>query len=125
MMRVDINREAENAFEYLRSVCPHASGNMRDTMTLRQTGVLFSRFTKKTTYKIKIGGAKAPYAVYTNEKWIAERWHDRKNPNEKWIDKAVIAIVSDISARYRGKVTSAGDIDRWDNRRYRERMSRR
>ena len=115
-MRVNLQAEAETAFEYLRSVCPVDTSNMKNTMTLVQTD--------ERTYQIKIGGAKAPYAVYTNEKWIANRWNRKKNPNEKWIDKAVIAIVSDITARYRGKVTSAGDIDRWDNRRYHERMER-
>ena len=118
MMRVDINREAETAFEYLRAVCPHASGNMRDTMTLVQTG--------KRAYRIKIGGAKAPYAVYTNERWISDRWHGRRNPNEKWIDKAVLHIVKDIAMRYRGddNARARGAIRRWNNAEYHERMER-
>lgn len=117
MMRFNLDREIEAAMAYLQSVCPVDTSNMKNTMTAVKTS--------RKRGRIRIGGAKAPYAVYTNEKWIANRWNRKKNPNEKWIDKAVIAIVSGITARYRGKVTSAGDIDRWDNRRYHERMSRR
>lgn len=116
-MRVNLQAEAETAFEYLRAVCPVDTSNMKNTMTLVQSG--------KRQYRIKIGGAKAPYAVYTNEKWISNRWNGKKNPNEKWIDKAVIDIVTDISVRFRGKTTMRGVDERWQNREYHERMSRR
>ena len=26
----------------------------------------------------------APYTVYTNETWLAARWHGKQNPNENW-----------------------------------------
>lgn len=38
---------------------------------------------------VAIGGEIAPYAVYTNEKWISPKWNGKKNPNEKWIERSI------------------------------------
>lgn len=39
---------------------------------------------------VYIGGVdSAPYAPYTNEPWISEKWNGKKNPNEGWIDRAI------------------------------------
>lgn len=39
---------------------------------------------------IVIGGELAPYAIYTNEPWLAKSWNGATNPNLYWIQKAVI-----------------------------------
>lgn len=31
----------------------------------------------------------APYMVYTNESWVSDFWHGRKNPNEGWWQKTI------------------------------------
>lgn len=46
----------------------------------------------------------APYMVYTNEKWIAERWNGKPNPNEKWWQKAIEKAVKIASQEMGGKV---------------------
>lgn len=41
----------------------------------------------------------APYMPYTNEPWIAERWHGAKNPNEGWWNDAceyLINLIADL-----------------------------
>ena len=38
---------------------------------------------------IVIGGEVAPYAVFTNEPWIDDRWNGAQNPNQGWIQRAI------------------------------------
>lgn len=39
--------------------------------------------------QIIIGGEIAPYAVYTNAEWIAQRWAGKRNPNQGWVNKTI------------------------------------
>ena len=38
---------------------------------------------------IVIGGEVAPYAVFTNEPWIDDKWNGAQNPNQGWIQRAI------------------------------------
>ena len=42
--------------------------------------------------------------VYTNEPWIAERWNEKKNPNEGWFEAAVELISEELSDLLEGQL---------------------
>ena len=44
----------------------------------------------------------APYAVYTNEKWISPKWKGAKNPNENWWEKMVTKFAQDLADELNG-----------------------
>ena len=54
---------------------------------------------------IVIGGEVAPYAIYTNEPWIAERWKGKVNPNQEWIQNAIIEVIPTIQSIMSGEIT--------------------
>lgn len=54
---------------------------------------------------IVIGGESAPYAIYTNEPWIANRWNGKQNPNQEWIQNAIIEVIPTIQAIMSGIIT--------------------
>lgn len=45
----------------------------------------------------------APYAPFTNEPWVAERWNDKKNPNEGWWDNAIPQIINQLNKEFGGR----------------------
>lgn len=45
-----------------------------------------------------------PYMPFTNEEWIAERWHGKKNPNEHWFDDVVKEIAELIAKETKGRL---------------------
>ena len=60
----------------------------------------------KDEWQVTIGNENAPYAVYTNEPWIAPRWGGKPNPNEGWIDRAVEDFVKQLAGRYGGSIST-------------------
>jgi len=53
-----------------------------------------------------IGSAEsASYAPFTNESWISEKWHGKKNPNEGWINRAIEEALPVIQRVLSGRVT--------------------
>ena len=54
---------------------------------------------------IVVGGEAAPYAIYTNEPWIAERWRGAVNPNQGWIWTAVNDCVPIIQSYMSGEMS--------------------
>lgn len=119
-MAISVYRLASGALKQMRAVSPYDTGNLRDNgIRLTKTGV--------NEYTISIGAPEAPYAVYTNEKWVSPRWHGRKNPNEKWIDNGVRSVVMNIISSTGGRLYFAhsedndwvqGEKDRWINKTY-------
>lgn len=91
---------------------PYDTGNLRDMgIKMFQTG--------EREYTIFIGGSDAPYAVYTNEVWVAPYWNGKPNPNEHWIDKSVEEIVDEICRLTGGRLATIDGIgDRWINKSY-------
>lgn len=56
-------------------------------------------------WQVVIGGELAPYAVYTNEAWISEKWKGAQNPNEGWIQNAIEAVRPAIIGIFEGTYT--------------------
>ena len=76
------------AYLTLRRAAPMDTGNLKfAAVKMRQLS--------PTEYRILVDGDQAPYAVYTNEQWVAPSWgkHRFRNPNYHWIDDAVSEIV--------------------------------
>jgi hypothetical protein len=46
----------------------------------------------------------APYMPYTNEPWLSERWHGKKNPNEGWFDRLAKEVMELIATRLGGRI---------------------
>ena len=64
----------------------------------------------KVDGEVIVGGSDvAPYAVYTNEPWISDRWHGKKNPNEGWLDRSIERAIPGIRNIFSG-VYSAEEI---------------
>lgn len=80
------NDKLEQASRYLQQVlkifAPKDTGNL-SLNAIRVVQVAPNK------WQIVIGGEIAPYAVYTNNKWIASRWAGKTNPNEGWVNKAI------------------------------------
>lgn len=56
-------------------------------------------------WQVVIGGELAPYAVYTNETWISEKWKGAQNPNEGWIQNAIEVVRPAIIGIFEGTYT--------------------
>jgi hypothetical protein len=80
------NEKLEQASKYLQQVlkvfAPKDTGNL-SLNAIRVVQV------EPNKYQIIIGGEIAPYAVYTDSKWIAERWAGKVNPNQGWVNRAI------------------------------------
>lgn len=112
MEGVNLYLIAAKGYVLMKDAAPHRTGNLRDHgIELVQTGI--------NEYTISIGAPNAPYAVYTNEVWVAPSWHGKKNPNEHWIDNAVEDVVDMICDITGGKLAKfTGIEDRWINKSY-------
>ena len=112
MEDVSLFRLAATGMSMMRERSPVDTGN------LRNNGIRIEQ-TAENEFTISIGGAYAPYAVYTNEKWMSPRWRGRKNPNEHWIDNAVEDVVDMICDLTGGKLSRfSGVEDRLCNTKY-------
>lgn len=101
---------------YMRSICPYDTGNMHDT--------IHHDIINANECTVTIGGEDAPYAVYTNERWIAPRWRGRDNPNEKWIDSGVHTFAILLAQQLKGDLSTRGTEERWENKAYYDRIER-
>jgi hypothetical protein len=70
---------------YLVIKAPFRTGNL----ALNGIGTVQKIDLVSPVYQVVIGGEIAPYVVYTNEKWVAEKWGGAINPNENWIQRAI------------------------------------
>ena len=61
-------------------------------------------FPDNMTCRVWIDEDIAPYVFYTNEPWVAARWHGKKNPNEGWWDRAVKDFVDKVAEYLDGEV---------------------
>lgn len=46
----------------------------------------------------------APYVPYTNEPWISQKWHNKKNPNEGWWDRFATEFARRLAKRLKGEI---------------------
>lgn len=44
----------------------------------------------------------ADYAIYTEEPWVSPKWNGKKNPNEGWIERAIMRAKPMIEDVYKG-----------------------
>lgn len=111
-MKRKILKACSEILDYLQSISPFDTGNLREQIKGLEIG--------ENEYQISIGGPLAPYAVYTNEKWVSPRWKGRENPNEHWINMGVEKAVYRTAAFLKGEVSFNNQelIDRWDNKSY-------
>lgn len=80
------NDKLEQATKYLELMLKlHAP---IDTGNLKTSGIRIAQVSPNN-FQIIIGGEIAPYAVYTNAEWIAERWAGKRNPNQGWVNKTI------------------------------------
>lgn len=81
----------------LRELAPKDTGNLAYN-SIRLVRV------DKDTFKIYVDEAIAPYMPYTNEPWVSPRWNGKKNPNEKWFDKAAKIVAQEIADAIGGEI---------------------
>ena len=84
---------------FLKAGAPYDTGNL----ALNSIRIV----ERRGQIAVVIGGEIAPYATYTNEEWIAERWRGKVNPNQGWIEAAIQAALSAIQAVMSGAMTKA------------------
>lgn len=74
----------------LKGQTPYRTGNLRSTIhTTRLGGEEFS---------LIIGGERAPYVLFVNERWRSPRWKGRENPREGFIDRSADLIADMIGS---------------------------
>lgn len=44
----------------------------------------------------------APYVPYTNEPWLSDKWHGKKNPNEGWWQRFVDEFTKRLANKLKG-----------------------
>lgn len=117
-MAISLFKLAYTAERMMKERSPYDTGN------LRELGIQMYK-TGRREFTVFIGGTNAPYAVYTNEVWVAPFWRDkrtgkmRKNPNEHWIDLGVQNVVEELCSITGGRLASTeGEDDRWINKSY-------
>lgn len=99
-----LQEKLDLATKYVQSVlqmfAPKRTGNLAFN-SIRE----LQEFKTPTQNVIGIGGELAPYAVYTNEKWISPRWSGRSNPNENWIQRAIYYARGTVEMIMSGEIT--------------------
>lgn len=81
---------------------------MRDEYVPRKTGnmayMALQYEIQNDILSIFIHSDIAPYVPYTNEAWLSEKWHGRKNPNEGWWQRFVAEFATRLAKKLRGKI---------------------
>lgn len=93
----DFKAACELAFEELQGLAPYDTGNLA-------LHAIKIEFTSSRRCVIYVDEVVAPYMPYTTEPWQAERWKDKKNPNEGWFEAAVQLIAELLADLCRGEL---------------------
>jgi hypothetical protein len=64
-----------------KEIAPNRTGNLA-TNSIRSNET-------PTGFRIVSLGNVAPYNIFTDRKWISQRWNGKTNPNEGWWSKAL------------------------------------
>jgi len=86
-------RAVEKAKVILEDVVPVRSGKLKLSITLEPTD---------TGYVLFMNTNEAPHMVYTEEKWISDKWGGRENPNEGWFKEATDLVFRLLRAELKG-----------------------
>jgi hypothetical protein len=103
-----LQEKLEQASKYLQGILKIFAP--KDTGNLSLNAIRLVQVTPNE-WQIIIGGEIAPYAVYTNEKWQAQRWAGKRNPNEGWVSRAIESATPNLMLILGGKITIS-DIDK-------------
>ena len=80
---------------------------MRAEYVPRETGNMafnaLSYNVEKDILDITINPNIAPYVPYTNEPWLSDKWHGKKNPNEGWWQRFVEEFTNRLTIRLKGE----------------------
>ena len=89
----DMERLTSGATTVLRFYAPVKTGN------LRNNGINYEVYDDKGVIYVDgdCTNGIAFYMPYTNEPWVADRWHGKKNPNEGWWQNAVDKVAEYIA----------------------------
>lgn len=82
-----------------------------DSGNLMSHGIAAVERTVDGKYVIVIGGENAPYAVYTNEKWIDKRWKGKANPNQGWVERAIRKALPTIKSIIQSEQMTQTDVE--------------
>lgn len=100
MSGADFGLLLSRCLSVFRSKTPIDTGNLRYNSTVTQQYTAFGH----NVGIIYIEDEIAPYVYYTNEPWISPKWHGKKNPNEGWVDRAILAVVDEVAREADGVV---------------------
>lgn len=78
----------------------HPSRRVTDNLKNNATRMEF--YGKST--RIFIDETIAPYAPYTNEKWVSPHWKGADNPNEGWFDEFAIKFIQNLALKLHGEI---------------------
>lgn len=98
MTKQDIVNAVQTTLEELKTdkFIPYATGNMaRNTVTSEIT---------VDHIDVYINLNEAPYAPYTNEPWIAEKWKGATNTNAGWWERFVEEFAQRLANKLRGEI---------------------
>lgn len=101
----DLKVAAEFLKSCLQAYAPYDTGNL----ALNSIRIMYD---SNGEIFVAVGGEIAPYAVYTNERWTAQRWNGNTNPNEGWIENAIEEALPLIK-QYLTKELSQKDFDQY------------
>lgn len=101
----DLKVAAEFLKSCLQANAPYDTGNL----ALNSIRILYD--TNGDIF-VAVGGEIAPYAVYTNEKWVSDKWNGNANPNEGWIENAIEEAMPLIK-EYLSNQLSQQDFDQY------------
>lgn len=81
----------------LRALAPKDTGN------LAYNAIQFE-WVDNRTFKIFVNEEIASYMPFTNEPWLSPRWGGKKNPNEKWFNRASESVAVKAAQVVRGEL---------------------
>lgn len=96
MTKLQFIQFANRVMSLIRKFAPKDTGNLA-------YNAIQMHYVNENKIIIEVNQSEAPYMVYTNEPWISDRWKGKKNPNEKWWEKAIERAVQIASAEIGGK----------------------
>ncbi len=97
MTKQDVINAAVSIVEEMSGeLVPRDTGNMAfNALTINVNNDMIDIF---------VNPAIAPYVPYTNEPWLSERWHGKKNPNEGWWDRFVAEFAKRLANKLKGVI---------------------
>ncbi len=98
-MRQEIVNACVATVESMRAdFVPHDTGN------LANQALKYDVRGNEFVIYVDMDPSKAPYMPYTNEPWLSEKWHGKKNPNEGWWGRFAEEFASRLARALHGEI---------------------